>query len=67
MAKPMDPFKILNTMAGAAHKKAQPAAEPDADDMPTPGKKSPKQIAAIKEKGKGSAPQAPKFPKPAGQ
>lgn len=58
MAKPIDPMKIMNTMGAAAHKKAQPAAEPDEDDMPVPkvGKKNPKQAAAIGAKKKGLPP-----------
>lgn len=63
MPKPKTPLDIMNTMAGAAHQKAQPKtdpAEPDADDMPfEKKKKSPGQMGAIKAKGKNAAPKIP--------
>lgn len=55
------PLDIMNLMASAAHNKAQPAPVDDEDPLPTKGKKSPKQAAAMDEKKKGKAP-APAVP-----
>jgi hypothetical protein len=65
MAKKASPLDIMNSLAGAAHKKAQPSpSDHDEDDMPAKSaKKSPKQAAAVQEKKKGYAP-SPKVPKP---
>lgn len=60
MAKKMSPLGIMNLMGDAVDKKSKISAkiadpsEPDADDMipAAKGKKSSKQVAAMKAKGK---------------